>query len=278
MKHTLLILCVAASAAAQQPANCDSVVGAARVDSVPSAIFISVRSSDVAVDPDYATRIALNVGAGFVPPRPLRLSVFGAAPALRVLRASSDTAPTLRAPNITGVYELTVAWGDSIPRVRVARTSLIAGFDNAALDAIRAATLVQGLFAPPNGQSAARINIRFSTDSIVGAKRIISGSFPRMPVIDAVPIDTNPAIPFPDSARAFGLTGGNVVLRFIVGRDGQPEPGTTEAVRASDLVFLRAAVDGLRTQRFRPATIHGCPVAQVVDYSISFFAPEPPRH
>jgi hypothetical protein len=47
-----------------------------------------------------------------------------------------------------------------------------------------------------------------------------------------------------------------------------------EVARATSIAFLRAALASLPTQRFAPARIHGCPVAQVVDYSFSFVQPD----
>jgi hypothetical protein len=69
------------------------------------------------------------------------------------------------------------------------------------------------------------------------------------------------------------------VLRFVVDRDGRPAMETVEIVRASGLAFARAAIVALPDQKFTPATIRGCPVAQLVDYPFIFDASQrtPPR-
>jgi hypothetical protein len=65
-----------------------------------------------------------------------------------------------------------------------------------------------------------------------------------------------------------------VVLRFVVDPEGDVASGTIEVARATSIDFLRAALMSLPMQRFAPARIHGCPVAQVVDYSFSFVQPD----
>jgi hypothetical protein len=274
------LLVIANISSAQAPQTCDSIVAAARADSIPVGIFVAVRRLDGGMTPEQSTSMALNIGAAFTPPRPLKLSIFGAAPVLRVLRTAGggDTVPQLRAPNITGVYEVVSTRRDTVPRISVVRTSLIAGFDSAAVDAIRGGAMIREMFAPPADEDSMRVFIRFTTDSAADSHLLIRGLFPRMPVVDAVPRADNPALQFADAARADSLRSGSVVLRFIVGRDGVPEPGTTEVVRFSDARFLRAAAAALPSQRFRPATVRGCPVAQLVDYPMSFFAPETPPH
>lgn len=271
-----MILALTAGLLMQSAAACDSIVAAARADTVPSAIYVTVRRIDGEMSRAQETSLALNVGTAFIPPRPLKLSVFGAAPVLRVLRTSGgDTLTQLRAPNITGIYEVAIGKSDSV-RIRVARASLIAGFDSAAIEAIRGASMVREVFKPPFGDDSMRVDVRFSTDSIAGSERLVSALFPRMPVVDAAPRPDNPPLSYPAEALADSLPGETVVLRFIVGREGVPEPGTLEAVRVASVVFLRAAVAALPSQRFRPATIRGCPVAQVVDFPMAFVPPANP--
>jgi TonB family protein len=94
-----------------------------------------------------------------------------------------------------------------------------------------------------------------------------------MPVIDAMPRRDNPPAAFPEDEKADSVTSGEVVLRFVVDRTGTPDLATIELVRATSLSFARAAVMALPSQRFEPATIRGCAVAQAVDYSFGFVLP-----
>jgi TonB family protein len=88
-----------------------------------------------------------------------------------------------------------------------------------------------------------------------------------------VPQRDNPPPVFPEDEKADSVTTGEVVLRFVVDRSGLPDMATIELVRATSLSFARAAIVALPSQRFQPATIHGCAVAQAIDYSFSFVLP-----
>jgi hypothetical protein len=94
-----------------------------------------------------------------------------------------------------------------------------------------------------------------------------------MPVVDAVPVLGNPAPAFPDAERRDSVAAGEALLRFVVVHHGIPILSTVEDVRASSVSFLRAALAILAAQRFTPATVRGCPVAQQVDYLFSFALP-----
>jgi hypothetical protein len=94
-----------------------------------------------------------------------------------------------------------------------------------------------------------------------------------MPVRDAVPRPDNPAPVYPSDSTV-GAAPTTVMLRFVVGPEGTPEPGTLELARAAPLAFIKAAFESLNRQRFAPATVNGCPVAQQVDYPFAFLPPE----
>ena len=117
------------------------------------------------------------------------------------------------------------------------------------------------------------VDVRFSSDSLPGAMRMVSAVFPVMPVIDAVPIAGNMRAPFPESEKVDSLSG-EVVVRFVVDRAGTPMPETVEVIRGTSIAFLRSALAALPEQHFNPAHIKGCAVAQVVEYPFSFVSPE----
>jgi hypothetical protein len=255
--------------------RCDSIVAAARVDTVPVAIFLAVRRIDGAALPVMqAQMIGDYIRAAFLPPSPFRLTTFSGPARMRVLRpVSSDTAPDLRAPMITGVYRFTASKRASPITPRIMRASLIPGFDSAAVAAILDMGTFHDILVPPEDDDSMRVDVRLSTDSTADARRMIVATFPRMPVIDAMPRRDNPPAAFPEDEKADSVTTGEVVLRFVVDRTGMPDMTTIELVRATSLSFARAAAIALPSQRFEPATIHGCAVAQAVDYSFSFVLP-----
>lgn len=275
----LLMLSAVASAGGQreraETARCDSIVAAARVDSVPVAIFLAVRRVDGAALPvTQAQTIGDYFRTEFSPPSPFRLTTFSGPARMRVLRpVASDTAPSLRTPTITGVYRFT-AGKRVIPITPIImRASLIPGFDSAAVAAIIAMATFHDILVPPDDDDSMRVVVRLSTDSAADARRMIAATFPRMPVIDAVPKRDNPPPVFPKDEKADSVSAGEVVLRFVIDRTGAPDLSTIELVRATSLSFARAAAMALESQRFEPATIRGCAVAQAIDYSFSFVLP-----
>ncbi len=256
--------------------RCDSIVAAARVDSTAAGLFISVGR----VDPGEMTTARVStmqtvIGAAFIAPRPFRLTVFGGSPSPRFLRLSRDTT-VLRSPVVSGTYRVSIVRSGKIQRLAVLRASLMPGFDMAAASAIRAGALVDDVMSVPEGDDSMAVDVSFSSDSVPGARRLAMAYFPRMPVIDAVPLATSAPLKLPEDAKQEGIDEGDIVLRFVVDRQGEPMSSTVELVRGRSLALLRAAVTALPTQHFRPATIKGCAVAQVVEYAFNFFSPEPP--
>jgi len=104
----------------------------------------------------------------------------------------------------------------------------------------------------------------------------VDADFPRMPVVDAVPFRNNPPAAFPEVEKLDSASRGEVVLRFVVDRAGLPAMETIEVVRATAMTFLRAALTVLPDQRFTPARINGCAVAQEIYYPFSFVMPASP--
>ena len=255
--------------------RCDSIVAAARVDTMPAAIFLAIRRVDGGELPvEQAHAMADYVRASFRPPSPFQLTTFSGPARMRVLRpTASDTASDLRAPMMSAVYRFTATKAGAPVTPRVMRASLIPGFDSAAIAAIVDMAEVHEVIVPPAGADSMRIDVRLSTDSTPDARRMISATFPRMPVQDAVPKRDNPPPEFPADEKADSVTSGEVVFRFVVDRAGAPDLATIELVRATSLRFAGAALKALPAQRFEPATIHGCAVAQAIDYSFSFVLP-----
>jgi len=122
-----------------------------------------------------------------------------------------------------------------------------------------------------------RVEVRLSTDSLAGARRLVAATFPRMPIVNAMPVRDNPAPVFPDDEKGDSTTTGEVVFRLVVDRDGAPVMETVELVRATSLSFVRAALAILPKHKFTPATIHGCAVSQRVDYPFTFASPSAAR-
>jgi TonB family protein len=255
-------------------ANCEKIVSAAQVDSTTVGLYVSARGVNEDLSAEDARRLELAVGAVFMAPTPLRLSVFTGPGRLHILRLlGGDTTADLRAPTITSTTRLMTVRGDTGIRMTLLRRSLVIGFDSAVISAIRlSSVLLRGMLVPQDGADSLRVDIRVSTDSLEG-ERLGSANFPRLPVVDAMPLSA-PPLAFPAEAKADSLDRGEVVLRMVINRDGIPDPSTVEVVRASAVSFVRAALQALPKQRFRPAKVKGCPVAQEIDFPFAFVLPD----
>jgi outer membrane biosynthesis protein TonB len=180
--------------------------------------------------------------------------------------------PELQAPTVTGVYRFFATKRGSVSGMQVVRASLMPGFDSAAAAAIGTAAAF-GALVPSTGEDSMRAEVRFSTDSSLGARRIISASLPRMRVVNAVPRRDNPPPVFPDEEKGDSTVTGEVIFRFVVDRDGSPAMETVELVRGTALSFVKTALAILPKQMFAPATIGGCAVSQRVELPFTFAAP-----
>jgi TonB family protein len=281
----LIALCTGA-VAAQTPASdstarCDSIVAAARVDSVPTGLYFTVdRIDGLDLIPGQAQVIATAVATAFVPPVPFQVRVFGGTGQMpRVRRVRADTSTQKRAPSVIGVYRFTTTKTVAIAHAETVRASLVTGLDSAVMTAIREASIIKEVVELPPDEDSMRVQIRVSTDSGPGSRRALTVNLPRMPVVDAVPFRDNPAPIFPAVAR--GDSAEEVLLRFVVDPSGIPNQATVELARGRKAAFVRAALEALMAQQFSPATVGGCAVSQVVYYPFSFAAPPektPPRH
>ena len=261
--------------AQQDSTKCDSIVGAARVADAPAGLFLSVHRLDGDFSAERAKRVVVNVGSAFTPPKPFKLNVFSGPSRPRLFKRVSDDSVQLRSPTLTGIYRITANQVGEIQKLEVIRPSLMQGFDSAAVRAIRATSENAVLYAPLDASRAATFDVKFSTDSSAGAERLVSADFPVMKVVDATPPIGAPQPVLPD---LYVPEPGEVLLRFVVHRDGSPDLTTIEILRTPSVEHAKAAFQVLPQHRFKPATIAGCPVAQRVDYAFVFHRSEPPQH
>jgi hypothetical protein len=212
---------------------------------------------------------------------PWRAEVFDGPPQMRSLRRiQTDTAGELRAPSITGVYRYTSTKTQPVAHAEVVRASLVGGLDSAVIAALHQAATTTELVELAASQDSMRVQVRVSTDSGPGSQRMLTLAFPRMRVIDAVPMAGNPSAILPKEFRGDSLQE-EVLLRFVVDRQGLADLSTVELARGRSVYLIRAALEALTAQLFTPASVAGCPVSQVVYYPFSFHseAEKPPlRH
>jgi hypothetical protein len=263
------------------PVNCDSAIASARVDSVSVGIFFSVDRLDDELAPAHGTIIATAVATALRLPAPWRAEVFDGPPQMRALRRiGTGAGGELRAPSITGVYRYTATRDQPVKHAEVVRASLVGGLDSAMLAAIREASVIREVAQLREGEDSMRVQVRVSTDSGPTSHRLMTLEFPRMRVVDAVPARGNPPAALPEELRGASFQE-EVLLRFVVDRQGLPDLSTVELARGRSGPLIRAALQALTAQFFTPASVAGCAVSQVVYYPFSFHseAEKPPlRH
>lgn len=263
-------------------ARCDSIVGsrAGVFDSVSTSVYLNVSEiRSYLMSTEQRDLIELRIARSFAPPSPFGLSVFegpSLTQGLRISAAVDTLGGVPRAASIIGTYRVEVTEGGQVAGPEVVRSSLIRGLDSAMVGAIRAAARIGTAFRPVSGDRW-RLEVRISSDSINGARLLAQGRFPRMIVRDARP-DSKERPAFPDDARADSLDHGEVVLRFVVDHDGRGALETVELVRSTAVPFTQAALVALTGQKFRPATIGGCPVAQLIEFPFIFDDRDHPPH
>jgi len=74
---------------------------------------------------------------------------------------------------------------------------------------------------------------------------------------------------YPVALRRVGIEG-TVLLQYIVGIDGNVEPGSIQALKSSDRSFEAPAIDAIRRSHFKPARIKGHRVRQLVEQVVRF--------
>lgn len=88
-------------------------------------------------------------------------------------------------------------------------------------------------------------------------------------VDDPVAYVGGPQPRYPDSLKALKITG-RVTLRFVVGVDGKPEAASVQVLSSTHPAFEQSAVEAILGSTFRPATIRGTKVRQMVEQVVRF--------
>jgi hypothetical protein len=251
---------------AQSPdgsAACDSVIRRAYVDSVPvTARAYLVRRDGELLLPRVRELLLEPILEHFTAPTPLRLPVFGPGPArLRMMHPESlGDSLTIRAPIVYGVYGFTVQGSGATVAIRTTVPSLVPGFDERVLDAVR------GLASDSAAAILARTmkrndSVQFELHVTTGAEdtrlrvapaTVFTAHFPRVRLVDAKPIGGNPLPVYPEEERDDGGDG-EVLLRAVVDERGAPVISTLEA-----------------RHHFAPAHVAACGVPQVMELPFWF--------
>jgi hypothetical protein len=258
-------------------ANCDSVLRAARVDSVDTDVRVYLLRKDGEAIPSTARReLMAMLRAHLELPSPLQLPVFGPGPArLRMLRPERLEGDAPRAPVLYGVYALQLR-RDLAARVGVEIPTLAPGVDSSIVRAIRALSTdsVSARILRSMRRDAVDLQLRLTSGAPDGrlrvpSDRIFTGTFPRVRITDGYPDADNLAPEYPLLERVEGADG-EVLIRVVIDADGMPVISTAEVLHSTSPLFSLSALRSLATYGFTPARVGACPVPQAIEIPFWF--------
>lgn len=267
----------AAQLAAQRApgaAACDSVLRAARADSVAVTARAYLTRQDGDVLPSQVRLLVTEaILSHFEVPKPLQLQVFGAGPAqLRILRRETlgGDSVAIRAPVVYGWYLFPIRRDGSVGRVTTKTPSLVPGFDERVGAAIAAAATdsAMAFVGRALDQDSLTLALRITTGpedsrARVPPATVFAAMFPRLRLVDAKPVGSLPLPQYPPDERDEGRDG-EALLRVVVDGSGAPVIPTLEVLHATSPAFALEAAYTLARYHFAPAHVGACPVPQVV--------------
>jgi hypothetical protein len=277
------LVAAASPLGAQRPdssAACDSVLRRAYVDSVAvTARAYLVRRDGELLVPRLRELLLERILEHFTAPTPLRLPVFGPGPArLRMLHPESlGDSLTIRAPVVYGVYDFTVRSSGAMVAIQATVPSIMPGFDERVLDAIRGLardSAITILARTMGRRDSGRFELRVTTGPEdtrfrVPAATVFAANFPRIRLVDAKPVGANPLPVYPEEERDEGGDG-EVLLRVVVDERGAPVIATLEVLHATSPAFALSAARALARYHFVPAHVGACGVPQVMELPFWF--------
>ena len=266
----ILSLANPASALPQNQAPCDFDTAARiRPDTLVLGLVPTKRDGSQQLRADYQ-RVAEAIRDNFNRPTMLRLPF-----AARVVAGrKSNELPSSFAPfGLHGFVRFQLDSNGKLTNAPIVVSSLSPDIVEGIVAAIQRADSNYA-FPPPskdlrreNGQIVLRfVDTVRTKESSVALLRLI------IPVVVA---ESDPAVldyqkpRYPPNAARAGVSG-RVLLEFIIGADSVMEPGSLQLLEAPHRELATAAVESLKTARFRPARIGGCVVPALVRFPVDF--------
>ena len=274
-----ILLCLGnALPVAAQPAagaaECDSVLRAARADSIAVTARAYLTRQDGDILPSRVRMVLIEaILSHFEVPKPLQLQVFGAAPAqLRILRRETLSGDSLamRAPVVYGWYAFAIRRDGTVGRVTAMTPSMVPGFDERVAAAIAGAVedSVMVTVGLALDQDSLTLDLRITTGpedwrARVPPATVFAATFPRHRLVDAKPVGRLPLPQYPQDERDDGRDG-EALIRVVVDGTGAPLIPTVEVLHATSRAFGFEAAKTVARYHFAPAHVGACTVPQVV--------------
>lgn len=111
--------------------------------------------------------------------------------------------------------------------------------------------------------------VPYSGPGVMPAGRADSAYFEYQVEEPASELQDNPRPKYPAALRAARVEG-DVITQFVVDKEGKPEPATFRVLKSPNDLFSSAVGDVLPNFRYKPATISGRPVRQLVQQAFLF--------
>jgi hypothetical protein len=253
-----LAAATAAAPAAAQPGRCDSVLAAPAPDSVTHTVAVTPTLVDTAqgVPPSLLALVAQGVAQAFVPPRPLAMWIYEAAP------TPAGAAPQ-GYPVLHGDYVAVLHRDGRLAGAAVLGSSLDAAFDRALLAAVARVDSIGYRFPPPASMAGDSAFVRLRVGPSTGAQGevpMFRARVPRRTFSEAHTEGPPPPVGYSPEALAAGARG-VVTVWFVVDSAGAPVARSVQVLRADHPLLLRMVLDELPTLRYRPTRVAGCAVA-----------------
>jgi protein TonB len=149
-------------------------------------------------------------------------------------------------------------------KVRPMRTSFYAG------DSLVTEVLTSGVWTPVDSAGAAGFRASCEALKAFDTPANESSAVEEMPRLTNIPaVMTALRREYPSTLRSGGITG-TVTVRLRVRSDGTVDPASLEVQSTTRPEFAEAALRVVRTMRFRPARVHGHPIASWVVLPVNF--------
>jgi TonB family protein len=203
----------------------------------------------------------------------------------RALLFAQKMAPYFRAPAnvvtaapgvmvVDGSLALVVTSAGRVDSAEIAVRTRAPTLDSALLAAVRradSAGVFRDLAPAPGATDTIELRISADTAAPAGTVPLFRAQTVRRGLDDPASIVHMPQPSYPTTALARGI-GDKIVLQFVIGVDGKPEPASLRFVDGRYREFAEAARDAVLRATFKPGMVGDCPVRQLVELPISFSA------
>jgi TonB family protein len=237
-------------------------------DSLTVVVGAQVTSFDTSVTlpPSFTGLFLQEISNRLRPPTPFVLSTYQGLDSL-------DGLPTPGRAYAGAFAMFAITVRDKTVKGGLSASSGVPGIDRAFIDAINRVGADSATPPLPAELRKSRVELRLRVFTAVGVAdgdALFRVRVPLATLSHPVALKaTRGALRYPEELRRENMEG-SVLLSFVVDEQGRPLDGSVRLVKATHALFAQAVLGFLPKQRFEPARIGGCPVAQLVQWPFNF--------